>query len=158
MLSREINLSIGVLERRAEIAEQCECLAAWDDDRECICNKSVEVPLALDALEKAQKLALQLKDLDRRISQIEALPGEYARCEAKRDADLVGGIGIEGQPMMMHYSDGHSEYERRGGIPFRLPKRVAMAALRAERHSVLEKLSATGIVSVERANIRSTPQ
>lgn len=114
-----------VLERRAEMATECECLAAWNDDYACICNQTIDFPVNSESVEKAYRLIGQISVLDRRAATIAAIDQEMIRCQVKKVADFL------------------------------LPKALVLAALQDERIHLIEQLAKTGVVSTDSDKIRS---
>lgn len=149
----------ATLERRAEMAAQCECLAAWDDERECVCNTAVEVPLSLDKLKEAHDLAGKLKDVESRIERVKKVSSQQIGCHVIlghhwRSDGRQGFVLQQGDGDFVHHSGG-DYFET---INVSLPRAVILAALNDERHRLLDQLAQTGIVSVDQANIRSAPR
>lgn len=135
----------AVLERRADAAAQCECLAAWDSGRDCICNKHIEVPLSIEKLKLAERIVRQIESNDRRRGQLESLEGDVIDCS----------VGDTGDRRHVINGDVHTFPGSCISIP--IPKKLLLNALRQERDHLLTSLVETGIVSVDRGNIRSSP-
>jgi hypothetical protein len=142
-----------VIERRAEMAAQCECLAAWVEGRECICNKAVDVPLSTEGLNRAHKLVGEIEGCEKRLKQINGIEGD-AECivelDAKRYRRQHPGGGL------VYYEDDAGHYHSAPRVT--LPKAVLIAALKEERLKLLIELQKTGIVSVGGGNIRTIPK
>lgn len=153
--SKVLKLAVGreIIEQRARTAQNCECLAMWDDDRQCICDKQVEIPLSVADLKRAKDIVSEIELNDRRMATLKELPGDYVRCKAHRDAEIIYRHSHNGRGPVS-WSDGHAE-EYLTEVSIRLPKKIALAALREERAQLLAQLQETGIVSVDAANIRT---
>lgn len=144
-----------IVERRGDMAAQCECLAAWDDDRECICDKVVDLPLSLDALSRAEKAAGKLRGVDARLARLENMPGSDLGCQAMPSGKIIGTMGNE-YHNTYHFEDGTS-CNSREIVGFKIPKSIVRAALREERAGYLRELQETGVISVDHPNIRAVP-
>lgn len=146
-----IERSVQVINRRAEMAEQCECLAAWDDERNCICDKNIEVPFSTDKLREANSLLSKIEVLDGYIKRTKVQTEDPFNCGTLKP-NRKGGRGII-CAHELHWPD-----EEIYQIYFQLPKNLVLAALNDQRLQLMEKLAQTGIVSVDKANVRSIPK
>lgn len=141
--NRNIHHSRAVLIQRAKNAEQCECLAAWIDDEECICGQpAVEIPLSVDKLKAANRLIGEIERLEHTCSVLQKMDDDTIHCR--------------GETENARY---HNRYDDDGDtIFFSLPRKVVLAALDKKRVSLLLKLQETGIVSIDQVqNVRSVP-
>lgn len=136
-----------VIERLADNSGQCQCLAAWDDSRQCVCGDTrVEVPLSIKAAKRAAHIISQIESLDHRIELTRTLAGDmvHSNFNPKRQAER-GGIC---------FSDGHQEIT----ISFKIPKQMLLALMQAERIDLIGQLQETGIVSIDLHNIKVRPE
>jgi hypothetical protein len=139
----------AVIERRVEMATQCECLAAWDDGRECICNRELEMPVDRDAVQRASILIRQIDDCDRRIQAVKNLNKPTIHCFVN-----------ESPAGKKHHQRGRAcyaddDYVMTNVADFTIPLAIIIAALNGERADLIRQLSETGVVSVNNAKIRS---
>lgn len=144
------NIAKLVIERRADMATQCECLAAWDDDRKCICDTTLEIPLSVENFKKAEALIKRIELLDRRIEHTKRLEGEVVPCSA---------LDTKEEKRIRHeYGGRQFSYAGNAGpwnVPFSIPKKLILAAIRSERAEAMYELQQTGIISTDAANIRA---
>jgi hypothetical protein len=142
----------AVIERRAEMAAQCECLAAWDARRECICDKTVEMPLSVKQLNAAHDIVRQIETVDGHIAQAQKMAAE----------DLVCRTGSDDNEHFDHFEQRSGIYFSNGRraplIEFEMPRSMLLAALHEQRLRLMVKLSETGIVSAGRPNVKAVPK
>jgi hypothetical protein len=151
--NRDLHFEKKVIERRAEMAAQCECLAAWVEDRECVCgSKAIDVPLSTDNLKMAHSLIGEIEGCEKRLALVSKI---------ERD-DILCSVELGGNSRRRHHQNGVVYYEDDTGYHsapvVTLPKTVLIAALKEERTKLMIELHKTGIVSVGRDNIRTVPR
>lgn len=149
--NRDLQFKEKVAERRAEMASQCECLAAWVEGRECVCNKVVELPLSTKNLKKANSLIDEIEGCDSRLAQVSKISG----CDATCSVD-IGEKRRHHDNGMVYYETSNGHYVSAPRVT--LPKAVLLAALREERLKLMIELQRTGIVSVTKDNIKTVPK
>lgn len=152
------NLQYGkaVAERRADMAAQCECLAAWVDGRECICGeRAIELPLSIEKLRRAKDLVDAIQDCDERLEIISKAPNDQLTCAVSQGYDRHdrGRYLKPGVHWINHDDDDAISYS----IGIAVPKALLISALVDERTRLAIQLHETGIVSIDRDNIRVTP-
>lgn len=142
-----------VLERRADMADQCECLAAWVEGRECICGdqRAVSVPMSTSNLKKAHNLIGEIEGCDARLARVSKASGNSLPCAVELDDKQR-----HRQNGMVYYEDDEGHYYDAPRLT--LPKAVLIAALKEERIRLMIALHETGIVSVGRDNIKAIPK
>jgi hypothetical protein len=145
--AKATNADRMVIERLAENASQCQCLAAWDDSRKCICGDTrIEVPLSISATKQAARIISQIESLDHRIAETRKIERDVVRCyfNPKRQ-NPEGGWFVR---------DGHHEPE----VAFSIPKQMLLAIMQTERIDLIRQLQETGIVSIDLHNVKVRPE
>lgn len=151
-----LNLARDVAHRRADDAKQCECLAAWDDTRECICDKTVEMPLSTERLKEADRLVRLIEACDGRRAKLEKVKSDKVTCRAcVGEFTRYTRVTADGYST---YYDGEGNDYGENWVDVELPKRLLLAALADERAKLMTSLQETGIISVDRPNIKAVPK